>query len=69
MNPYYEKRPNNDFTHIIHAYDNGEIYYIYSAPCLSINRPAFDYWTRIREGKGVINLGGAVWAATTDKES
>ena len=69
MTLYFEKRPNSDFTHIIHAYDRGDIYYIHSAPCLSINQSAYDYWTRIREGKGVLDLCGGVWAATHQKES
>lgn len=57
------------FAYIYSKSRDGEVTYLHSAPCLHINRPAFDYWTRIAQGKGVLDLGNGMWAATQDKES
>lgn len=64
-----DKKVDPYFAYIMRQSRSGEITYLHSAPCLHINRPAFDYWTRIAEGKGVLELGNGIWAAITDKES
>lgn len=63
------KRVEYYFRYVVQDYGNGDITYIHSAPCLDINAPAFEYWTRIAQGKGVLDLGNGIWAATQDKES
>jgi hypothetical protein len=59
------------FDYIYSESRSGEITYLHSAPCLDINRPMQDYWTRKNNGEEPLHLGGVVWAATTQasKES